>query len=47
MTVSAREENKAETGEETRREDGVVGGARRGRGGVSQKLWCDKPSSLL
>lgn len=47
MTVSAREENKAETGEETRREEGVLGGARRGRGGVSQKLWCDKPSSLL
>ena len=26
----------------------VVGGARRGRGGVvTQTLWCDKPSSLL
>lgn len=41
MAVSAGEENKGETGEETRREEGVVGGARRGRGGVSQKLWCD------
>ena len=47
MAVSAGEKNKAETGGETRREEGVVGGARRGRGGVTQELWCDKPSSLL